>query len=154
MPSRAKPLWGLTVMLLVGAPVLNIVYWWQVLTSGVLPTDKDAVVPLMVAGVIAAGLVAPFILGLTWVCLRYYNPRTRLLAWREDRPVRSILATLIFGGMAAVFAVTLAITLIEGYPLQEYILVMLLPPGIVWLLAMRAAVIEQDQPRALPETVP
>lgn len=146
MPLRPMPLWVLTVLLLISAPVINITYWWQVLTSGVLSPDKDAVAIPMFAGILVTLIVAPFILGVTWFCLRRYNSRSKLFAWRADRPLRSLFATIIFGGAAGALALALIYDLrdmFSNYPWYEFLYTALLPPSIAWLLTMRAALIEQ-----------
>ncbi len=155
MPDRSKPLWILTAALLVGTPALWIVYWWQVLASGSLPHDGDAVAIPMFAGVVTGFLASPLVLATAWFCLRRYDPRTRLLAWRGDRPVRSVAATLVFGGPALVLTAGLLHDLILGVePLHEYILVALRAPWIAWLLAMRAALVGQRAPAAGDDGAP
>ena len=143
MPSRPKPLWVLTVLLLIGAPAANIIYWDRVLASGVLPMDADSVGIPMGLGIIFTILVTPFVLGVTWLCLRRYNPQARFFAWRKDRPFRSLMASLIFGGAAALLVLNIIASPWFGYPWYEFIFDALSIPAIVWSLAMRAAVIEQ-----------
>ena len=104
-----------------------------------LNTAAATVFP-MFSGVVMSFLASPLVLATAWFCLRRYDPRTRLLAWRGDRPVRSVAATLVFGGAALVLTAGLLHDLILGVePLHEYILVALPAPWIAWLLAMRAA---------------
>ncbi len=117
-----------TVLLLVGAPALYILSWIEVLKAGVLPTDGGSVAIFMFAGLVFAVLVAPFVLGTTWLCLRRYTPGTSLLAWRADRPVRSILAGLVFEGGAAVFAVPVIHELFVSAPWYEFIPTAIGPP--------------------------
>lgn len=146
MPSRARPLWILTIALLVAAPVANIVYWERVLASGVLASDKDSVAIPMAAGILVALLLAPVVVATAWICLRRYNPRTTLLAWDRGRPVRSLVASLVFGGPASVLAVVAVDALTVGFPAREDVFAALCAPGILWLLAMRAAFIDQVGP--------
>lgn len=146
MPTRALPLWLFTIALLIGAPIVNIVYWLQVLASGTLPHDGDAVAIPMAGGVILTLMLAPLVLGTAWICLRRYDPGTRLAAWRQDRPVRSLLATLVFGGPALVLAAGAVHDLLTPGPWYEHIPVALSVPCIIWLLAMRAAFVEQRGP--------
>lgn len=146
MPSQPKPLWVLTWLLLIMAPVLNTLYWNIVLEAGVLPHDGDAIAIPIFAGMVFTVLISPFVLTVSWLCLRRYNPRTRFLAWRSDRPVRSIFASLVFGAAALGLAGMLAHDVRDmfgDYPGYEFLFTSLLPPAIVWSLAMRAAFIEQ-----------
>lgn len=102
---------------------------------------------LVPRSVIAALLAAPFILGIAWLCPRRYNPQTRLFTLKRDRPMRTIGATVVFGGTAALFIIVLVWEVVRGlqnglpwheYPMQGYAII-----WIAWLLGMRAALIDQ-----------
>ncbi len=79
-------------------PVLNFVYWRQVYGADLLPPDGDSVaIPIFSSLFLAVFGFSPFLL-FTWFCLRRYNPEARLLTLRRDRPARTVIATLVFGG--------------------------------------------------------
>ena len=61
-----------------GFPVVNFIYWPAVLRSGVLPSDGDSIGIPMFGSVLATLVVSPVILGVACLCLRRYNPDTRL----------------------------------------------------------------------------
>ena len=143
MPSKAEPLWVLTALVLFGFPVTNFIYWPEVLRSGVLPPDGDSIAIPMVGSVLLMLIVSPVVLGMTWLCVRRYNPETRLFAWRHDRPLRSMLASLVFGSAAAFVAFAASAELRRDWPWYEYVPFTYLALWIPWLLGLRAAVIEQ-----------
>ena len=143
MPSRDSPIWLLTAALIFGFPLANWLYWPQVLRSGVLPPEGDSIMIPMVGSVLLAVVASPFLLALATICLRRYNPRTKLFAWRRDRPIRSAVATLMFGGAAIVLAAFAARALTLALPWYEHIITAYVAAVILWLLALRAAVIEQ-----------
>lgn len=149
MPSRPYPLWLLTLALVVGVPVLNVYYWMQVGKAGIYPPENDAVVgmSMTVGTILWIAMFAPAIIGITESCLKRYNPASKILTWRRDRLMRSLLATLAFGGAAVGLGLILASDLhrLSGSaPWYEFIPVCVQPPAIAWLLAMRAALIDQS----------
>lgn len=147
MPGRPI-LWMYTSLLIFGFPIVNIIYYDRLLASGTMSPDADSVAIPMFGSVILTAFCAPFVVAITWLCLRHFNAGTKLLAWRSDRPVRSFAATLA--------CVTMAITLIaatitdfrKSLPSYEYILTYYSLLWLPWLLWLRAAVIEQ-MPRRL-----
>jgi len=143
LPSRPLSLWCVTVCLLVAFPVLNFIYWPQVLRSGVLPPDGDSIGIPMFGSVLVTLIASPVILGLTWLCLRRYNPDTRLWSWRQDRPVRSIGATILFGAASLVVAAGVVDSLWLPLPWYEHLWSVYLAACLPWLFALRAAVIDQ-----------
>lgn len=143
LPASPVPLWFLTFLMLVGYPALNLLYWTLVLASGVLPTDGDSIGIPIVEGVIVAVILTPIVIGATWVCVRRYNPKTKLLAVRRDRLLRTLVATLMFGGIAILLLAVLAYGWTQAAPWYEYLWDIYVLIGIYWLLAMRAAVVEQ-----------
>jgi hypothetical protein len=130
-------------MVLIGFPVINFIYWPQILRSGVLPSDGDSIGIPMGMSVITTLLLSPVILGVSWLCLRRYNPKTRLVSWRPDRPYRSFLVSLVCGAAVA-FA---AVGALEGFgmnlPWYDYLSPAYVALWLPWLLALRAAAIEQ-----------
>lgn len=148
MPSRAWPLWVLTLIVLVGLPAMNFVYWPQVLRSGVLPPDGDTIAIPMYGSVVFALEGVPFVIGVAWLCLRGYGPDTRLRAWRRDRPLRSLVATVVFVAPAAWLTIEgLILSLAAAQPGYEHLWSAYYAVVVLWLLTLRAAVIEQEPRR-------
>jgi len=129
-------------------PILNFIYWPLVLRSGVLPPHGDSISIPMFGSVLATLLVSPFILGVAWLCLRRYNPQSRLFTMRRDRPIRTIAATVIFGGTAALFVFGVVFSVVTGLrdarPWYEYLLTGYALAWVPWLLGVRAAAIDQN----------
>ena len=104
MPSRPAPFWWLTAFILLAYPVLNFIYWPQVLRSGVLSPDADSIAIPIFGSVLTTIVASPLILTLAWLCLRRDNPDTNLWTWRQDRPFRSVGTTIFFGGASLLIA--------------------------------------------------
>ncbi|ODN70435.1 hypothetical protein [Methylobrevis pamukkalensis] len=143
MPTRSWPLWLLTDLLLVLFPVLNFIYWPAVLRSGTLSPSEDSIAIPIYGSVLTMVLAVPVVMAIAWLCLRRYNPDTRVAAWRWDRPVRSIVATCLFGGAVMVILYAVVADRVVGLPWYDY-----LWPGyallrVPWLLGLRAAVVDQ-----------
>ena len=143
LPSRAWPLWVLTGLVVIGFPAVNFIYWPEVLRSGVLPPHGDSIAIPMFGSVLATLVLSPLILGVTWVSLRRYNPATRLGSWRRDRPYFSALATLLFGGVAALIVAVILDLLDPGQPWYAYLWPAYFALWLPWLLGLRAAAIDQ-----------
>ena len=143
MPRCRWPLELLTGLILAGFPFVNFIYWPQVLRSGVLPPDGDSIGIPMFGSVLATLVVSPLILGITWLCLRRYNPNTTLASWRPDRPIRSGVTTLLFGAAAAPIMAAVFDGLRPALPWYEYLWPAYFALWIPWLVGMRAAIIDQ-----------
>jgi hypothetical protein len=143
LPSRPSPFWWLTAFNLLAFPVLNFIYWPQVLRSGALPPDGDSIAIPMFGSVIATLIVSPVILGLAWLCLRRYSPYARLWTWRQDRPIRSIGATILFGGASILVTAGALDSLRLPWPWYEYLWTAYFLTWLPWLLGLRAAAIDQ-----------
>jgi len=143
MPREAWPIWLFSLLLLLGFPVMNVVYWDAVARSRVLPANGDAIMIPIMGGVVATLIVSPVVLGIAWLCLRRYNPETRLSAWRRDRPLRTILATLVFGGLAALLLAGSIDDFVHSTLWYDRFWVGYFVGWVAWLLALRAALIDQ-----------
>jgi hypothetical protein len=143
MPRRPWLLWSLTALVLAVFPAVNFIYWPQVLRSGVLPPDGDSIGIPMFGSVLITVVASPLVLGIAWLCLRRYNPETRLAAWRQDRPYRSAFATLAFITAAALASGLAIATLTPDAPWYEYLWPVYFALWVPWLLALRAAAVEQ-----------
>lgn len=143
MPSTAKPLWLLTWLAILIGPITDFFFWNAVLVSGVLPHDGDAIAVPIFRGIIGTVALAPLVLTITWFCLRRYNAQTSIFAWRKERPVVSIVATMIFGGPTCLFAHDAVGILMGYYPPPEYITIPAALIRMAWLMAMRAALVDQ-----------
>lgn len=143
MPSSSKPLWVLSGVVLVALPVLNFLYWPQVLRAGMLPPDGDSIAIPMFGSVLLAVVISPVVLGGAWLCLRHYNDKRHFTAFRRDRLVRSILATIVMGGVAGMLLVDALRAVVVGQPWYEHLWSGYASMVAAWLLMLRASVIEQ-----------
>lgn len=146
MPKRAWPLWVLTVGLLVAFPVLSMIYWDAVLGAGELCSNSDTIAIPIAGSVAVTVALSPVILAITWLCLRRYNPATRLATLRWDRPVRTITASLVFGGTTVLIMLDLIISLKHRVAWYEHLWTGYSIALALWLLGLRAAVIDQRSP--------
>jgi hypothetical protein len=141
--EKRQPLWLLTGALLVLFPVLNFIYWPQVLRSGALPTDGDSIGIPMLGSILMTFVISPLFFAVAWLCLRRYNPKTRLAIIRRDRPIRTIAATLVFGGAVVFLVITAIVDLMDTLPWYDYLWIGYALIWVPWLLGLRAAVIDQ-----------
>lgn len=94
-------------MLLAFYQVLNLIYWPQVLRSSVRPSDGDSIGTPMYGSILMTIVASPVALGIAWLCLRHYNPATRLATIRPARhatthcPGTSVAAYLPFNPAGA-----------------------------------------------------
>ena len=143
MPREAWPIWLFSLLLLVGFPMMNVVYWDAVARSRVLPADGDVVIIPMMGGFVFTLIASPLLLGVAWFCLRRYKPETRLATWRRDRPVRSVLATLLLGGLAALLLAESIADFVQSTLWYDRFWLGYFVGWIVWLFALRAALVDQ-----------
>ena len=132
-------MWLLAALVIVALPAWGFTYYPLLLRSGSLPSDGDSImIPMM--GTLASSLVlAPVILGLTFVGLRRYPGSVQLFVWDRDRPLRSVLLSIAFG-----FPAALAVyAMFEGaWPIQpwyEYLFSLYCLLLAAWFLLLRAA---------------
>jgi hypothetical protein len=143
LPNRSSMLWLFTALILLGFPTLNFIYWPLVLKSGVLPSNGDSIAIPMFSSVLLALAASPVVLSVAWLCFRRYNPRTRFFAFRFDRPYRSTAATMIFGISAVLLCLDELFSTVTPMPWYEYLWTAYTILLGVWLLTLRASLIEQ-----------
>ena len=144
LSATARPLWILTTFLIAAFPVMNFVYWPQVLRSGQLPPDGDSIGIPMYGSVLVAIIASPFVIGIAGLCLRRYNPPVRLTAYRHDRPLRSALATILFGGAGVILMLGSIAELMHQLQWYGYLWPAYTAFWVPWMFGLRAAFIEQN----------
>lgn len=122
---------------------MSFIYWPLVLRSGVLPPEADSIAIPMFNDLLVAVVLTPFVLGTAWLCLRRYNCDVRLVAWRRDRPIRSLVASLVLGGAAGALAALLVIDTRSDWPWYEHLWAGCSLLWLWWFLALRGAFVEQ-----------
>lgn len=148
MPKRPWPIWLLAGVLLLSEPVAEYIHWTEVLHSGQLSEGNDLIIIPIGQSVVASMILAPLVMWITHLCVRRYNPRSRLLGWDRHRAMRSGLLSLVFGGAAAGMTVFMITILVDYYPFfdlpwYEYLWVICWMLPILWLLILRAAAVAQ-----------
>ncbi|WP_126665583.1 hypothetical protein [Croceibacterium ferulae] len=143
MPSRSSTLWTLTALLILAYPALNFVYWPEARNSGILPADGDSIDIPMFGSLLVTLIASAIVLGVAWLCFRRYNPSTRLLAFRLDRPYRSFIATVVFGVSAAILCLGALVDTIIAMPWYEYLRAEYMMLAAAWLLTLRTSWIDQ-----------
>jgi hypothetical protein len=97
----------------------------------------------MFGSILATLVLSPFFLGVAWLCLRRYNPDTRLWSWRRDRQFRSAVATVLFAAGSVLLTAAVLDSLRPPMPWYEYLWPTYLVVWVPWLLGLLAAVIDQ-----------
>ena len=140
-------IWGLAALLLVTLLVSPFFYFPAV--AEFLPPDADsAAIPIFSTILATLLLIAPIVVGLTWFCLRGYQP-AGFLVWRRDRPVASMVATTLFFALTLPMCWVLAADyLFRSPPLPPYEYYSLPIPlaGVIWLMGLRTALVSKSTP--------
>ncbi len=139
MPSRPWPWWLLTGLLLTSFPLVSLAYWIAVLEADLLPPVRDSISIPIFASVIATLLATPVILGIAWLCLQRYPDSSLFLAWRRDRPWRSVLVTLACLLAAGSLCWEIVAALRASSFWHDYLWPAYLGLWLPWLAGMRAA---------------
>lgn len=143
MPRSALPIWALGWLVMLTLPPVGLLY----ATAAPLGFAAPGAATLLTLGaMVVPVLLLPLFLGAGWFLLSRYNSETRLLAWRMDRPVRSALLTLLFGGLAAGLIAFLALNLPQQLRWYDLLLVGHGALTVMFLLQLRAAGICQHAP--------
>ncbi len=120
---------------------LNFVYWPAVLEAGLLPTHADSILIPIANDIIAAPFVMMLLLVWSWPAWRVAKGRVNLLVWDRQRPVTSWLATLAYGGVAAICAVDAVHLFLFLHPVELLNLIVTIPFAL-WNLFLRAAAVQ------------
>jgi hypothetical protein len=138
MPRRPWPIWCYTILFVASAGI------------PLRPQEWDRSLPL---GFVVFALL---VIGTTYAVLRRYDAETRLLSWRRDRPVRSILATTAATAASGLLLWGAAQDLAWARNLADRWEELLFVAGaLVWLLLMRAAFVDRlGRDGAAPRPVP
>ena len=138
-PQHRWPIWLLAADVPCGLVFTSILYYPMLLRSGTLDPYADSIAIPMFQDLILAAVSAPFVIALTWISLRNYNGRSRLLGWNSKMPFRS-WATFVF--VAVIAAERLYQSFVSLFSETWWCEIIWLPYSILfvaWLLALRAA---------------
>ena len=152
MPARPWPIWLVAWLVLLSFPLVNLVYWPEATRSGnVVPEAAQGSLLLVGSLFFAPFVMMPVMFFATNFAVEDYDPGGGLLVWRTDRPVRTIVVTLLCG----VPALWIALALIDGFPLGQPWFEWLWVPFdllcIAWLLLVRAAAINRRPDAVEPD---
>ena len=143
MPHRSFTIWVYTLMLIIGLPLTSAVYFLVLLASGALPIDADSIGIPMFGIVLITPIIGAVALMINWLCLRRYNYTASIIAWRGDRPVRSMLMSSICAAISMMLIGCFIADVLAELPPYEYILSCYSLCWLPWLFWLRAASIEQ-----------
>src|SRR5690349_5924672 len=119
--DREWPIWGVTAALPFTLPFVSILYYRRLLDSGTLNPDADSIgIPIM-GHFMAAFLIAPVVLSVTWACLWRYQGGALLFGWDWNRPGRTVAATVLLGLPALVIVGAMAADIFAFLPWYEYL---------------------------------
>lgn len=150
--DREWPIWVATAALPLTLPFVSIVYYRRLLLSGALNPNADSIgIPIM-GDFMAAFVIAPVVLAVTWACLWRYDGGALLFGWDWNRRGRTIAATVLLGVPALVIVGAVAVGVFASLPWYEYLWDLYFGLWAIWLLLLRAALLAP--PAAGPEDAP
>ncbi len=103
----------------------------------------DNITTIFLIGSIISLFISLFVLPISFWCLERYNPQARLLAWRNDRLVKSLVVTLIFGSAAAFTVIGIVQELSPGQFGSSRLVAAYFALWAYWLLTIRAAAVDK-----------
>ena len=139
MPKRPWPIWAVGWAALLTCPLIALTHATEASRGG----DGGAWMIGLLG--LSAMVGMPLVFFATYFAVEGYDPRCGLLVWRGDRPVRSIVLTILFGLPAVALIVNLLAGLDFGRPWYEWLWVPWQMLVIAWLLLVRAAGINRSR---------
>jgi hypothetical protein len=136
--EREWPIWAATAALPLALVPVSILYYRLLLESGTLNPQADSIAIPIVGNAMAAMMVAPFVLAITWLCTWGYEGDADLLGWDGARPWRSLAATLVLGTPALGIAGLIAIDIASALAWYEYLWDVYFGIWAAWFLLLRA----------------
>jgi hypothetical protein len=153
LPHRNGAAWLLAWATIWGIPISASVFFYLRQIGGAYPPEADSIsIPIGETTIFALAL-APLILLTTFLCVRRRRAGGSLLAWRSDRPILSVLVTIIFGGPALLVGALIIITVWEAVDRIDLVWIPHLLVCIVWLQVMRAMALQPRRRRGEPEPI-
>jgi len=111
LPKSVWPIWLLAAAVVLALPATSFLYFPLLLRSGVLDPEHDSIGIPMFGSVVAAAMLLPIVLALTYLCVRRYRAGGTLFAWRKDRPLLSTAVSLAFGLPVAMIVISIIQTI-------------------------------------------
>lgn len=135
------PIWLVAATLPLALPPISILFHRLLLKSGTLNPDADSIAIPIMGHAIAAMVIAPIVLAITWACLWRYEGGGALFGWDGERPWRSIVATIVLGTPAVAIAGAVAADIAAGQAWYEYLWDIYFCLWVAWFLLLRAALL-------------
>ncbi len=144
MFGKIWSLWAFSILAILEFPISATYYFEAVGRSGTLPADGDTIIIPIAGSYFIALLVAPLVLITTYFGTRRYNVELKMLTWRSDRPVRTWIASVVFGVICllAIASCADSLRLALAAPYELY----WIPGNLIWFtwaFWLRAAYVEQ-----------
>lgn len=145
MPAKPWPIWVAAWLVILSFPLVSLLYITEATRHGSEALDSDSALFWTIGSLFLAPMIMmPVMFFATYISVKRYDPGGGFLVWRSDRPVRSLLVTLLFGAPALVLIWMLIDGFPFGQPWYEWLWVPLDLVAILWLLWVRAAAINQQ----------
>jgi hypothetical protein len=135
-------IWAFAVAAVLSIPVCATYYFEALGESGTLGIADAIMIPISGA-YLTASFVAPVVAIITFLGTYRLNPQMDFLTWQNDKPIRSTLATLIFGIIALLAVFSSLQPIVQNMPLYEYYWLPMNIAWLMWALSMRSAFIDK-----------
>ena len=143
-PHRRWPIWLISAGIPFGLIASSFLYYSMLLSSGTLDPHADSIgIPIFQDLFLAVASI-PFVVALTWISLRNYHGKIRLLGWNSEKPVRSWAISII----VAVIIIGIVCQGVMGlFSPAWWCEIIWLPYSalwVLWMLMLRAAALSKD----------
>lgn len=135
------PIWVVTAALPLALPPISIVFHRLLLNSVTLNPNADSIAIPIMGDVMAAMVIGPVVLAITWACLWRYEGGGALFGWDAERPWKSIVATILLGIPALAIAGAMAADIVAGQAWYDYLWDIYFCLWAAWFLLLRAALL-------------
>jgi hypothetical protein len=150
-PPYVLSVWAVAFLVVAGYPLTAFVYYPALLRTGKLDPMADTILIPMVESVVLAVAASPIVAALTLVCLRTFDPKRLLLAWRIDRQATSCLVSAAFLVPVVFLVLAMLRTPFSEFAAQDWLWTPHRITCIAWCLLLRSASLSGRQ--RLPASV-
>ncbi len=134
--------WFFAAAAIFSIPLCADYYFWALGESGVLGIEDAIMIPIMGSFMLALFL-APIVALITFIGTLRMNRKMNLLVWRKEQPIRSIVATLVFGLIALLAIFSGLQPFLQNMPMYEHYWQPVNVAWFLWALLMRGAYIDK-----------
>jgi hypothetical protein len=142
-PQQRWPVWLVSACVPLASITTSFLYYPLLLQSGLLDPNADSIGIPLAQDFFVATVSVPFIVVLTWACLRNYHGEVELLSWKPTKTIRFWAFTVIAGVFVAALFYNTITDLISIFWWPNIIWI---PHSLLlayWVLILRAAVLSK-----------